>query len=261
MENAQPDPSYHPSFRPPTNPDAPIWRYLDFPKLAWMVIEHRLFMPRSSVLTRMDPFEGSTPIARRNAFLKQVQEASTEQERQLILGIIERLGDVTRKWNRGYFVSCWHHKEYESDAMWKLYGASNNCVAIRSTVARLKACLPSHVRIGSVRYIDYATQDFPSHNLFENIVHKRRSFEQEAEVRAVAFQPGAVVDVPAEAHFEANCDDFGYFPVIDIAKLVECICVHPSADDWFLAMTMQFIRNSGHGLPVLRSEIAGIPVF
>jgi len=43
---------------------------------------------------------------------------------------------------------------------------------------------------GLVSYIDYSTQDFPM-NMLEHVVHKRRAFEHEREVRAVVISlPG-----------------------------------------------------------------------
>jgi hypothetical protein len=43
-----------------------------------------------------------------------------------LLDNIAKLGQFADYFKDRYFVSCWHMSEYESDAMWKLYGASNN---------------------------------------------------------------------------------------------------------------------------------------
>jgi hypothetical protein len=81
---------------------------------------------------------------------KAAEAAPTPSHRQNILDNIAKLGQFADYFKDRYFVSCWHMSEYESDAMWKLYGASNNCVAIRSTFARLKACMPKHAWAGLV---------------------------------------------------------------------------------------------------------------
>lgn len=256
MGDSSSDPNSHPSFRAPADPNATIWRYMDFAKFTWMILEHRLFMPRCSVLAKGDPFEASTPIARYNRMRRHAEEAPTPQHRQIVLDNIQKLSGISTQWKLGYFVSCWYLSDYESDAMWKLYGGSNNCLAIRSTFARLKASLPPHVYLGQVSYINYEMQDFPSLNMFQNVVHKRRAFEHEREVRAVAWQL-----FEDKEDISANSDDLGYFPVVDIEGLIQCVYVHPLAEDWFLRAVNKTIRIAGHGLPVHRSEMAAVPVF
>lgn len=256
MDDPQSDPNYHPSFKPPAKQNATIWRYMDFPKFTWMILEHRLFMPRSAVLAKSDPFEASTPVARYNSMRKAAEDASTPSHRQTILDNIAKLSAFADHFKNGFFVSCWYLSEYESDAMWKLYGGTNNCVAVRSTFARLKACLPKHAWVGLVSYIDYNTQDFPM-NMLENVMHKRRAFEHEREVRAVAMS----LPNNEHPHVLSNSDKFGYFPVIEIEKLITCVYVHPLADDWFLEAVRKTIRAAGHNLHVERSEIAAVPVF
>jgi hypothetical protein len=94
-------------------------------------------------------------------------------------------------------------------------------------------------------------------NMLEHVVHKRRAFEHEREVRAV------VISLPGneDAHVAANSNKFGYFPVVDVEALVARVYVHPSADDWFLTSVQKIIRAAGYSLGVARSEIAAVPVF
>ena len=40
-------------------------------------------------------------------------------------------------------VSCWHKSDHESEAMWKLYSASGQAIAIESTVGQLRSSLGS----------------------------------------------------------------------------------------------------------------------
>jgi hypothetical protein len=256
MAEPTPDPHHHPSFRPPADLYAAIWRYMDFPKFAWMIFEQRLFMPRCSVLARVDPFEASTPIARYRRMQKIADEAPSPEHRQIVVDNMKKLSGFSEQWMQGYFVSCWHLSDYESDAMWKLYGGSNNCIAIRSTYTKLRACLPPRVYLGQVGYIDYETEDFPALNMFEAVVHKRRAFEHEREVRAVAWHLFDTDD-----HVAANSNPYGYFPVVDVELLIECIYVHPLAEDWFLHSARKVVRMAGHALPVHRSEMAAVPVF
>jgi hypothetical protein len=231
---------------------------MDFAKFCWMMLERRLFMPRCSVLAKLDPFEASTPIARYKSMQRLADDAPTPEKRQIILDNMKKLSGFASQFMLAYFVSCWYLSEYESDAMWKLYGGSNNCVAVRSSFSSLKACLPAHVFAGQVSYIDYETQDFPNFNMLENIVHKRRAFEHEREVRAVAVQLFAD---PAKHDIGADSDEFGYFPPVELEKLVHGVSIHPLADDWFLKTVAKITRLAGLHLPIHRSEMAAIATF
>jgi len=154
-----------------------------------------------------------------------------------------------------YFISCWYLSDYESDAMWKLYGGSNNCIAVRSTTAKLKESLPTHTMVAMVNYIDYETQSFPTFNLFENVIHKRRSFEHERELRAIVGAASLInADMPLR-------NDLGYFPKVDLGALIACIYVHPLADDWFLNTVGKLVETAGQTIEVRRSDLAAVPTF
>jgi hypothetical protein len=93
--------------------------------------------------------------------------------------------------------------------------------------------------------------------MFENIVHKRRAFEHEREVRAVAQR--LLVGQPNE-EIDRNANEFGYFPEVAIDNLIECVYVHPLADDWFLEAVSKVVRLAAFNLSTHRSALAAIPV-
>jgi hypothetical protein len=92
--------------------------------------------------------------------------------------------------------------QHENDAMWKAYTCSTRSVAIRTTFAALRACLPSYVDLGMVRYLDYATGRLPTLNMFQYITHKRIQLSFEQEIRAVAF--GLLPDQLGGTEFRAH---------------------------------------------------------
>jgi len=53
-------------------------------------------------------------------------------------GLVSQLRAAHEQVNGKFGVSCWHESEYESDAMWKLYSASGQGIAIESTVGQLR---------------------------------------------------------------------------------------------------------------------------
>jgi hypothetical protein len=170
----------HEVFVPPDNRNVKIWRYMDFTKFVSM-LEHRgLYFPRADQLG--DPFEGS--VAKRNLltrpeYYKDVMHAT----------LLEQLSVFQRQIITVTWVSCWHMNGYESAAMWKLYANANQdeAIAIQSTYSQLEAALSVYdeIYIGVVRYIDYDTDIIPPHNTLFPLIHKRKSFEYEHEVRAV----------------------------------------------------------------------------
>ena len=90
--------------------------------------------------------------------------------------------------------------EYESMAMWRLYLTGSEGVAVKSTYQRLIDSFPLFdgvrkgrnedntekellIHVGVVHYVDYESSDPPA---APRILLKRKSFEHEREIRAVA---------------------------------------------------------------------------
>ncbi len=151
--------------------------------------------------------------------------------------------------------------EGESAAMWSLYAKTNEAIAVRSTYARLRDCLPSCAFVGEVRYIDYETEPIPIDNLFWPYVHKRKSYEHERELRAVIqeypppieYDPADVAaartfvpkDYPSLAD-QVNTER-GRLVQLSIDELVEAVYVAPSAPTWFRDLVAAVTANYGLG--------------
>jgi hypothetical protein len=140
-----------------------------------------LFFARADLLG--DRFEGTlsaATVASRSQSADIAKELSPNLDVADMLNVIS---DATRRMREWTFVSCWHAGEYESAAMWSLYGRS---VAVKSTYGRLRACVTSpSIRMGMVQYIDYARDLIPYDNSYWPFMYKRKSFEHEREVRIV----------------------------------------------------------------------------
>src|SRR5579885_861214 len=100
----------------PTPPDdTMIWRYMSMSKFLSLLISRSLYLTQCDRLE--DPFEGTLP---RN---------STPDERR-----------DAAKMRHMMYVNCWYMNEHESAAMWKLYSAAGDGIAVQSTIGRLKRC-------------------------------------------------------------------------------------------------------------------------
>lgn len=167
----------HDAFDPPTNPDIPIWRYMDFTKYVWLLAHEALFFSRADRLG--DPFEGAYSA---------VNQALRPQVYGEVAQTIIGAGEFRAALPRVTVVNCWHMNEVESAAMWRLYLKSGEGVAVRSTFRRLTesfADFKPSVFVGVVRYVDYDQEWIPEAYTFSPFLHKRRSFEYERELRAM----------------------------------------------------------------------------
>lgn len=226
------DQDYHPAFPLPTDPDAPIWRYLPRRKFEWMVNEGRLFMPSAAHLG--DPLEGTQPSGDSNYWESLVDHATSDVQRRTIEHNRQLISRFAAAFRTRYYVSCWHRNDALNPAMWKLYADDSESVAIRTTPTRLRSALPAYVNVGMVRYIDYAVDRLPTLNMLEYITHKSTLFEHEHELRAVAMHP--VVEGLDQQHFrknhfeaESNPTFRVFAPPIHLANVVDSVFVHPKA--------------------------------
>src|SRR5262245_49208780 len=183
--------SGHHGFDPPSNPDIPLWRYMNFTKLISLLERGALYFSRTDLLG--DPWEGS--LTRLEAQRRAKLEAGRKVAMLHSLIRPKIIAEVTNS-----IVSCWHMNEYESMAMWRLYLTGSEGVVVKSTYRRLISSFPQcdgrHkgrnddntekellIDVGVVHYVDYESLDFVA---FPKMLRKRKSFEHEREIWAVA---------------------------------------------------------------------------
>ena len=168
----------HPVFESPSDDGVAIWRYLDLAKFVSMLQSRSLYFPRADLLG--DPHECSVPEKTRVARLSRTAAPTSESWEHDV-----RVDPPRVLVPRAVFVSCWNISENENAALWSVYGKS---IAIETTFGALRdsfASLDEPVHVGCVKYIDYEADAFPPDNLLHAVVHKRRFFENERELRAV----------------------------------------------------------------------------
>jgi hypothetical protein len=245
----------HPSFKIPTNQDISIWRYLDLAKYLAILQRQSLFFARGTLLQSADPFEGSSTklmVAERQYWLRNNIPSVPST-------LHEQLGQVYKDMVKTYLLSCWHMNERESAAMWSLYLRSNEGVCIRSTYRRLRSVLPNCVFIGEVEYLDYDTEGFSHATLFDLIMHKRKSFEHERELRAVFWD----MDGRPEAQtYKPKIEDAGlWIPVGDLPSLIEKVYVNPTAAPWLVTVIREVTAKYDLQVPVIQSALSEAPLY
>src|SRR5262249_39130411 len=118
----------HPFFAPPDE-KARIWRYMDFTKFVSLLDTGALFFCRADQVS--DSWEGAHTVEN---LRRRSQMLSAEKFPERDLG----LSEVYRSLRRHTFLNCWHLSAFESVAMWKLYVAHSEGIAIQATFGGFK---------------------------------------------------------------------------------------------------------------------------
>ena len=235
------------------------WRYMNFVSFVSLLQTRQLFFSSPGRLD--DPFEGFVPPAIAALYTE------TEPQRQQVGGSTklwkaamairdqrERLGASTAR----YFVNCWHMNEFESAAMWKLYGRDTG-IAIRSTKARLMQGFDvegSNVSIAPVTYFDYNVGDLsgipiPESGLPEQfrlmvtpeLCFERKSFEHERELRVLTWET------------DPETNRAGKYVPVDLDALIEKVYVSPLSPDWVAEVVSREMSHYGVVQEVVHSKL------
>jgi hypothetical protein len=131
-------------------------------------------------------------------------------------------------------------------------------VAIRTTYQRLVelAAHDDDMYLGMIKYIDYETEWFPDGNLFYPVMHKRRAFAHEQEIRLLKF---------LYQHVPLNSPHgpLGFAIPVALDALVEEIFVSPYAENWYAETVRAVVERFAPTLvPKLRwSKMKSAPLY
>jgi hypothetical protein len=239
--------------------DALLWRYVDLPKYVSMLSTRSLWFSRVDLLG--DPFEGSLSAVNAKTRAGRFRDQGGTDT-------VEKLSRLNADLRRMHYVSCWHESEYESAAMWRLYGRDHG-IAVVSTYARMTQALRGNrdIHVGQVTYIDYATEEQALGTVsYAALLYKRKSFEHEREVRAVFMADLLTVSRVGERLTdplapEPTVPDGHPIPV-DAAQLIAEVRVNPEAPKWYFDAVSDLTLRYDVPAPVSRSAmVAGDPLF
>ena len=247
----------HAVFIEPDNPNQKIWRYMDFTKFVDLLNSEELYFTRPDKFE--DPFEGSLTQATVRYILENFDgtpEQRAHVQHQLTNGIYKNASTYL------YGVNCWHINEHESAGMWRLYLKSNEGIAIQTSYAKLKqALMPSPLTcyLGVVNYIDYDNDITGSDNLFIPLVHKRKHFEHENEVRAVA---PIAYNLPQRGN-PRTPDQLhpGIKVGVSLKELIERVYVSPNSPPWLSQLVRDTCQKFGFDFEVVNSRLSERPSY
>jgi hypothetical protein len=219
-----------------------VWRYMNLSSFLSLISSKRLYFSRLAELRRKDG--GSDPDTW-EAFLAPSYHHSLQTMFEgtnipsdipvrLVTGMISRAA-----------VSCWHRNEHESIAMWKLYTAGKDGVAISTTMGNLKKALSTcaeDVFLGSVSYVDYF-RDMPNEDRWGlvPVFRKRTSYAHEQEVRAAIISP----DWASASELLKESSRAGVAVEVDTSVLIEHIVLSPDYPHWGIGALERIIGDAG----------------
>jgi hypothetical protein len=199
---------------------------MSFLKFVSMLETHSLWFPRP--YTFDDPWDGHYPPS----YLKRMRKVVGADE------TLDRDFEIRFKRRRyGFFVNCWQQGEHECLAMWKLYGAAPEGVAIKSTPQDAKYCLNAD-RSGAVKYYD-PKDDIRHENVIsdiDDICYKRSYFQFEREWRMWRYDDDTLDRLDdSKPEFDVTHLSRGEsYGIEDMKKLIHKLVIAPAASDLFL---------------------------
>jgi hypothetical protein len=235
-----------------------LWKYLDFHKFLYLILEKKLFFTRLDLLD--DPFEGITTKSIKDKFLadsipneKLLNPLIPEEERKNMLKQKESLdnqyNEDSIKSQKTQFVNCWLYENRESMAMWNTY-SNRDSVAItingRDFVDYLKRILElqpllyknnkficGHVDYFALNPIDISqTISGVKYSSFK----KDLCFRSESEYRLLIVEPN--IDI----------ESIPYSYTIDLTKnffdSIRVVC-HPQMEEWKINSVKKLCENYG----------------
>lgn len=177
-----------------------------------------------------------------------------QQLRDMLLQQLLDAKDSRKK----FYINCWHLNEEESSAMWKLYTAQSESIAICTTFEKLSNILPKEIFLGKVRYIDYRKDYIGLDNALWQSINKRKSFQHENEVRAVLY---TWPDTFTKHEWIERADEKGFYIKCNINNAIDRVYVSPSSDPEFRNVVAKVLRMYGINAPVVQSEVDAPPAY
>lgn len=252
-------------------PDSIIWRYMDLNKFDLLLSEKSLFFCRSDKFS--DPYEASIPKREvENRIIENMRIAEFYNNTPSFASAKKNsddMRDLHLQFKKAFIVNCWHINSTESDAMWRLYLKSNEGVAIQTSHQNLSNSLnhnKEEIFISKVRYIDYEkdiwyheeTYPFKSYNLFTPIIHKRKAFIHENELRVIQ-QIGEAIDKSNYWLYQPNTN--GKNVSCDIDLLIDKIILPPTAEDDVQTKVESILEKYSVKKEIIKSKLNDPPFY
>lgn len=226
--------------------DTTLWRYVDLPRFVDFLHYRRLFLSRGDQF--LDKFEGQF-----NEVMKQTIVTFYNANPDMEFTYDTFRSTIREK----VFVSCWHHSDAESMAMWTIYGRVG-AVAMGTTVGRIRRAVealnsPYLLSIEKVDYIDYVdTDDFDISPYSRIFAYKRRAYAYEQEVRLLLDK--------SRVAFNCRSEERGEYLSVCPQDFLTKVVVSPESPSWFFGVVSGLAEHYKLNIEVVESTLTSNPV-
>ena len=222
--------------------DTVLWHYMDFAQFIQMIETEELWF------LRLDQFEDPLEATLTNAEMDSI-ESIYQRSTGLLRTNAEKYGDIPDWMRKTTFIHCWRAGVGQSLAMWDLYGKKGNgAVAVKSSIGILKDELSATngaIRIAQINYIDWES-DALSHHPLQLCARKEKSYEHEAEVRAIILLQDDENWVDEIADKTTHVIRIP----INVRKVITEVVVGPRERPWVTTLVKDVMRRYDLQMPV-----------
>lgn len=232
----------HPLLTTPPE-DTVLWRYMSLTRFMNLLEHKKLWFSRLDKFE--DPLEGTfTDVELEH--LRNLPVVPSPRGPEPVGESYLRLMELGRV---SHYASCWREGKHESMAMWDIFGKLGVSVAIKSDIGRLKAAVGScekGVFLGRVNYLPWEEMATYPNNAILQCFRKDRSYDHEAEVRAVI---SALGNDP-----RYNLTRPGIQVDFDPSKLITQVVVGPREQAETAGLVESILQRYGLTVPVAASN-------
>ncbi len=155
-----------------------------------------------------------------------------------------------------FCVNCWSKYESESYALWKIYGASEQGIMIKTSYYKLKQAFEKESRqiyCAEVIYKDYMTEIVESGNMFSAVYTKDKAYSYESEVRLIHQ-----VDPIQGCEHDWTQEEFenGVMAEVNLELLLEEVVISPFAPFGFRETVQDVMKRYDMKCNIRASHIA-----
>lgn len=257
----------NPDFKQPKNGNGRLWRYMSIPKFLFLLNERSLYFSRSDSFN--DPYEGAATDLdllnqqnRRKEFILYCEENGIKYNPNYLSKVSP--DDLYPFFRKYVAINCWHENQFESAAMWDLYCNKSEGIAVVTTWNRLKESIQDDqsIFLGRVKYIDRSKQITKENNIMNVYIQKRKSFEHEREVRAIAtkFSDERDSKFPTKINTDIETITGGLAISVNLQVLIKKIYIAPTAPVWHYKLIKDIIKLYGYDFSIIQSDLYKSPI-
>ena len=252
--------------------DRTVWHYMAFYEFISLLTYQAVWFSNLKILK--DTYEGMIPANLKRQLHERNQRFKAQFDTPEFHKQIDAWLDNNEEDSRELLVvSCWFLGEKDSEQMWRDHGASDEAVAIKSTVGRLArhVLVPrdEHVsHLGLVSYVDHDNHEMTAYDTrqgCERAFLKAKRFAHEQEIRIVTLNIKTTDCVSmegrpytAEEVAGKNMNNFenpGLYIGVHLKELITEIVVSPDSKNWFEKLVRRIVELKQLPVHVSRSGI------